>query len=169
MAMQPWQHPAETPQYIRQVPGEAVRDAIVANETDAEPKGRTTQMQAEYPASRFKGRELSLKGYIFDSTGERNPDQFIKTTKEIISYVVRTYTKYTGEFTQAVRDLTLTEPTAPPNPDPADLIAFEMWKLEVRQGLPSQATRVQQFQGGIVQCRISTMHRGTTAQAQVTS
>ncbi len=55
MAMQPRQHPAETPQYIRQVPGEAVRDAIVANETDAEPKGRTTQMQAEILPADSKG------------------------------------------------------------------------------------------------------------------
>jgi hypothetical protein len=81
---------------------------------------------------RFEGREPSLKGYIYDSTGERNPDQFIKTTKEIISYVGRTYTKYTGEFTQAVRDLKITDPAAPPNPDPSDAIAFEMWKLEVK-------------------------------------
>jgi hypothetical protein len=52
--------------------------------------------------TRFEGREPSLKGYIYDSTGERTPDQFIKTTKEIINYVGRTYTKYTAEFTQAV-------------------------------------------------------------------
>lgn len=82
--------------------------------------------------ARFEGREPSLKGFIYDSTGERNPDQYIKTTKEIISYVGRTYTKYTAEFTQAVRDLKLAEPTAPPNPDPSDVIAFEMWKLEVK-------------------------------------
>lgn len=37
-----------------------------------------------YPG-RFEGREPSLKGFIYDSTGERNPDQYIKTTKEITS------------------------------------------------------------------------------------
>jgi hypothetical protein len=55
--------------------------------------------------TQFEGREPSLKGFIYDSTGERSPDQYIKTTKEIINYVGRTYTKYTAEFTQAVRDL----------------------------------------------------------------
>ena len=83
---------------------------------------------------RFEGREPSLKGYIYDATGERNPDQYIKTTKEIINYVGRTYTKYTAEFTQAVRDLELTDPTPPANPtftDPAataTVIALEIWK-----------------------------------------
>ena len=51
---------------------------------------------------------------------------------EIINYVGRTYTKYTAEFTQAVRDLELVDPTPPPNPDPTNPIAFEMWKLEVK-------------------------------------
>ena len=50
-----------------------------------------------------------------------------------MNYVGRTYTKYTTEFTQAVRDLTLDDPTPPEDPDPANLIAFEMWKLEVKE------------------------------------
>jgi hypothetical protein len=82
---------------------------------------------------KFEGREPSLKGYIYDSTGERNPDQYIKTTKEITNYVGRTYTKYTAEFTQAVRDLELDDPTAPADPDPTNPIAFEMWKLELKE------------------------------------
>jgi hypothetical protein len=93
---------------------------------------RQNNFNARRNPTRFEGREPSLRGYVYDSTGERNPDQFIKTTKEIINYVGRTYTKYTGEFTQAVRDLKITDPTAPPNPDPSDAIAFEMWKLEVK-------------------------------------
>jgi Zinc knuckle len=83
---------------------------------------------------RFEGREPSLKGYIYDATGERNPDQYIKTTKEIINYVGRTYTKYTAEFTQAVQDLELTDPTPPANPtltDPTaatNVVVLEIWK-----------------------------------------
>lgn len=82
---------------------------------------------------KFEGREPSLKGFIYDSTGERNPDQYIRTTKEIINYVGRTYTKYTAELTQAVRDLVLTDPMAPVNPDPANVIAFELWKIEIKE------------------------------------
>ena len=82
---------------------------------------------------KFEGREPSLKGFIYDATGERNPDQYIKMTKEIINYVGRTYTKYTAEFTQAVRDLQLGAPTAPENPDPNNALAFEVWKLDIKE------------------------------------
>ena len=34
---------------------------------------------------KFEGRVPSLKGFIYDATGEQNPDQYIKTTKEIIN------------------------------------------------------------------------------------
>jgi hypothetical protein len=49
-------------------------------------------------------------------------------------YVGRTYTKYTADFTQAVRDLVLAVPTPPANSaDPANLIQYEMWKLSVEK------------------------------------
>ena len=82
---------------------------------------------------KFEGREPSLKGFIYNVTGERNPDQYIKTMKEIINYVGRMYTKYTAEFTQAVRDLELDAPTAPENPEPNDALAFEVWKLDIKE------------------------------------
>jgi hypothetical protein len=47
--------------------------------------------------------------------------------------VGQTYTKYTTEFTQALRDLELTIPTPPADPDPTKMIAFKKWKLEVRE------------------------------------
>jgi hypothetical protein len=88
---------------------------------------RTTQ-------PRFEGREPSLKGYIYNSTGEQNPDQYIKTTKEVINYVGRMYTKYMAEFTQAMRDLELVDPAVPANPDDAtNVIALEVWKHEYKE------------------------------------
>ena len=53
--------------------------------------------------------------------------------KEIINYIGRTYTKYTAEFTQAVRDLELNTPTAPEKPDLGDALAFEVWKLDIKE------------------------------------
>ena len=91
--------------------------------------------------ARFEGREPSMRGYIYDFTGERNPEQWIKTTKEIISYVGRTYTRYTSEFTEAVKELRLTDPVEPTNPDPTNPIAFELWKIEIRE----YKTKVQEF------------------------
>jgi hypothetical protein len=83
--------------------------------------------------TRFEGREPLLKGLFYDSTGEWTPDQFIKTNKEIVNYVGRTYTKYTPEITQAVWDLELADPMPPAVPDLVNVIAFEMWKLELKE------------------------------------
>ena len=82
---------------------------------------------------KFEGREPLLKGFIYDVTSEQNPDQYITTMKEITNYVGRTYTKYTAEFTQAVRDLELDAPAPPENPDPGDVLAFEVWKLDIKE------------------------------------
>jgi hypothetical protein len=71
-----------------------------------------------------------LKGHIYDWTGERNPDQYIRTTKEIVNYVGRTFTKFTGDFMQAVRDLELVNPPAPVVPAAGDQVAFELWKYD---------------------------------------
>ena len=96
----------------------------------------------------FKGREPMLKGFIYDSTGERNPDQFIKTTKEIINYVGRTYTKYTSKFTEAVKDLELIDPVPPANPDPAQVLQFEVWKLDIKEHR-IKAQEYSNFQAGL--------------------
>lgn len=100
------------------------------------------------PGTQFEGREPSLKGFIYDSTGERNPDQYIKTTKEIINYVGRTYTKYTSIFTQAVRDLNLANPVAPSDPDVTNPIQYELWKLNIKEHL-IQKKEYDNFKAGL--------------------
>ena len=74
---------------------------------------------------RFEGREPRLQGHIYDWTGERMPERYIRTTQEISIYVGVVYTKYTADFTAAMDTLELTDPEEPPAPDPANLIAFE--------------------------------------------
>ena len=64
--------------------------------------------------------------------GERNPDQYNKTTKELVNFVGRMYAKFTSEFTNSVATLELTDPVRPANPDPGDQIAFEEWKLDIK-------------------------------------
>ena len=90
----------------------------------------------------FEEREPLLRGHIFNYTGERTPDQYIKTTKEIINYVGRTYTKYTTEFTEAVQNLKLVDPTPPATPEAGDQIAFEIWKLDIKE----YRTKLQEYQ-----------------------
>jgi hypothetical protein len=83
--------------------------------------------------ARFESREPSMKGHIHDFTGERNLEQWINTTKEIFSFVGCTYTKFTPEFTKAVKELRLADPVEHTNPNLTNPIAFELWKLEIRE------------------------------------
>ena len=92
------------------------------------PRGRKTIVATP----KFEGREPTLKGFVYDYTGERAPDQYIKTTKEIVTYVGRTYTKYTSDFTQAMEALTLVDPALPADPAQGDAVAFELWKLDIK-------------------------------------
>ena len=82
---------------------------------------------------RFEGREPRLQGHIYDWTGEWTPERYIRTTREISTYVGVVYTKYTADFTAAVDTLELTDPEEPPATDPANLIAFERWKYEYNE------------------------------------
>eukprot|EP00934_Nitzschia_sp_Nitz4_P001191 Nitzschia sp. Nitz4//scaffold483_size5322//2345//5042//NITZ4_009227-RA/size5322-augustus-gene-0.2-mRNA-1//-1//CDS//3329552882//1191//frame0 len=66
---------------------------------------------------KFEGKEESLKGYIFDYSGSKNPDQWIKTSKEIRGFVGRTATKFNKELTTAVKELELTDPNPPVRPN----------------------------------------------------
>jgi hypothetical protein len=85
--------------------------------------------------TKFEGREPSLKGFIYDATGKRSPDQYIKTTKAIVNYVGRTYNKFTSEFINAVMILELDNPQAPPKPEPLNQLEFELWKLDIKEHL----------------------------------
>jgi hypothetical protein len=52
-----------------------------------------------------------LEGHIYDFTGERMPDQFIKMTKEMKNYVGWTYTKYTADFASGKGNLQMIKKT----------------------------------------------------------
>ena len=81
--------------------------------------------------NKFEGREPALKGHIFDYTGERNADQFLKTMKEIKTHIGRTYTKYTGDFIEAIENLDLPDPAEPIAPAPTEVADFELWKVRI--------------------------------------
>ena len=74
---------------------------------------------------KFEGEEPCLQGHIYDWTGERTPEQYIRTTHEISTYIGVTYPKYTVDFTAAVDTLDLIDPVEPPAPDPANIVVFE--------------------------------------------
>ena len=83
--------------------------------------------------AQFEGSEPSLKGYVYDFTGERNPDQYIKTTKQVKLYAGRTYNKFPCMFTKAIEELFLEDPEAPECPENAgDVFAME-WKADLKE------------------------------------
>ena len=102
--------------------------------------GRSQRRQGNRPVEsqrgrhpRFEGREPRLQGHIYDWTGERTPERYIRTTREISNHIGVVYTKYTADFTAAVGTLELTDPEEPAAPDPVNLIAFERWKYEYKE------------------------------------
>lgn len=84
-------------------------------------------------AATFAGREPTLKGHVYDLSNEKNSEQFAQTTKEVMNWVGREYTKHTGELVKAVQDLSLTPPPALADPQGGDPVAFEVWKHELKK------------------------------------
>ena len=98
--------------------------------------------------ARFEGREPRLQGHIYDWTGERTPERYIRATREISTYVGVVYTKYNADFTAAVDTLDLPDPTEPPAPDPANPVAFERWKYEYKEYM-SKVQEYTNFRSGL--------------------
>ena len=84
-------------------------------------------------APSFQGREPSLKGHVYDLSSQRNSEQCVKTTKEVMNWVGREHSENTGEFCEAVQTLDLADPTPPADPPAGDNIAFERWKIELKK------------------------------------
>ena len=111
------------------------RDQAVKGWHNQGRQGRNQRRQGNHGAdqqrgrqTRFEGRKPRLHGHIYDWTGERAPERYIRTTREISTYVGTVYTKYPADFTAAVDSLDLADPDEPPASDPANQVAFERWK-----------------------------------------
>ena len=74
-----------------------------------------------------------MNSRIYDWTGERTPDRYIKATQEILTYVGAMYTRHTHDITEAVETLELTDLVQPEAPNPANIVEFQLWKLVVKE------------------------------------
>ena len=90
---------------------------------------RGKQQPASYrPTTKFDGRCLDLKGFIYDHGEHKHADQFITTTKEIQNYVGRTF-KNAGVITAAIGNLALPVMIEPEEPDDQDdRVEMKKWK-----------------------------------------
>ena len=48
--------------------------------------------------SQFTGRESAMNGHVFDYTGDRTPEKYIRTMKELLAHVGLTYKEYTTDL-----------------------------------------------------------------------
>ena len=68
----------------------------------------------------FVGRESAMNGHVFDYTGERTPEKYIRTMKELVAHVGLTNKHYTTDLQEGLENLVLVDPTAPENPPPKE-------------------------------------------------
>ena len=81
----------------------------------------------------FTGHESAMNSHIFDYTGERTPEKYIRTMRELVAHVGLTYKNYTTELKEGLENLTLVDPTEPANPPAGDQVAFELWKMDLKE------------------------------------
>ena len=74
-----------------------------------------------------------MNGHLFDYTGERTPEKYIRTMKELLAHVGLTYKEYTTELKEGLDNLALVDPTAPDNPPESNQVAFEIWKMDIKE------------------------------------
>ena len=83
--------------------------------------------------SQFTGHESAMNGHVFDYTGERTPEKYIRTMKELVAHVGLTYKDYTTDLKEGLERLSLVDPTPPENPPEGNQVAFEIWKMDIKE------------------------------------
>ena len=83
--------------------------------------------------SQFTGRESAMNGHVFDYTGEHTPEKYIRTMKELLVHIGLTYKEYTTELKEGLENLALVDPTTPDNPPKGNQVAFEIWKMDIKE------------------------------------
>ena len=81
----------------------------------------------------FASRESQLNSYILDYTGECNPDQYIHFKDKLVNFFGRNSTKYTDIFTTAIKENNLDDSVAPDDPDPVNVVALKLLKLNGKE------------------------------------
>ena len=75
-----------------------------------------------------------MKGFIFDFTGSKNPDQYIKTTKQLVTYFGSNSKHYPSDFCEAITELQLDDPQVPNQPAGApNQFEIEIWKTDYKE------------------------------------
>ena len=80
-------------------------------------------------STKFEGRCDELKGYVYDYGESKNANQYVQTTKEISTYVGRTFKHDSDIIQTAIEDLAMPIGEGPKDPsDPDNRIAVKKWE-----------------------------------------
>ena len=74
-----------------------------------------------------------MNGHGFDYTAERTPEKYICTMKELLAHVGLTFKEYTTDLKEGLENLALVDPTAPDIPPEGNEVAFEIWKMDIKE------------------------------------
>ena len=94
--------------------------------TDTKHKRKNRNKCRPAREGRFEGDCAELKGHIYDVL--YGTDTFAKTTRKIAKYVARNLDD-AGEFCTSMVNMRLPDINEPGNPNAADPVTFEMWKM----------------------------------------
>ena len=94
---------------------------------------RDNQSDENNKRSQFSGRESAMNGHVFDYTGERMPEKYIRTMKELVAHVRLTCKEYTTDLKEGLESLILVDPTPPENPPEGNQVAFKIWKMDIKE------------------------------------
>ena len=74
-----------------------------------------------------------MNGHIFDYTGEQTPEKYIRTMRELVAHMGPTYKEYTTKLKEGLENLMLADPMEPDNPPKGNQVAFELWKMDLKE------------------------------------
>ena len=74
-----------------------------------------------------------MNGHVFDYTRERMREKYIRVMKELVAHVALAYKEYTTELKEGLENLVLVDPTALDNPPEGNQVAFEIWKMDIKE------------------------------------
>jgi hypothetical protein len=104
-------------------------------------QGRRGGLGSTLGQGRFDGRCEALKGHVYDCRGGQQPDQYVKTTKELAVYVGQTF-KQGSEIEEAIKTLELQELTQPKDPgEKASAGDKKLWETRLTQFVKREEIR----------------------------
>ena len=74
-----------------------------------------------------------MNGHVFDYTGEQTPEKYIQMMEKLLAHVGLTYKEYTTELKEGLENLMLVNPIEPDNPPEGNQVAFELWKMDIKE------------------------------------